>query len=205
MMAGQELGAELHDRVIGSMSALILDMELFKREQYNRRSVQTSITSFQESMVATLGELRDVVSRLQGGSPAGFSEGLMEAVRRGPLADLHRQTGAATKILISPQFPRRLDTFIEIQLYRVIEQALNNAAVHSGAQNVTVSFRVAEKCLVVQVIDDGRGYSWSTRCAGQGITGMEHRAQLMGGVLEFDHRVGGGTVVRVRVPKKVQS
>jgi two-component system sensor histidine kinase UhpB len=200
--ADAELAADLHDRVIGNVSALILEMEQFKREQFNRASVQTSVTHFQETMRATLGELRAVVNRMQGGPPAGFEAGLVEAIRTGPLAELQRRTGAATNIVASPRFPRRLETFTQIQLYRIIEQALHNAGQHSGAANVTVSFRVDGGCLVVMIADDGCGYNWSTRFTGQGLTGMQQRALLIGGRLEIDNRSGGGTVVRVRTPHR---
>jgi two-component system sensor histidine kinase UhpB len=195
-----ELAAELHDRVIGSVSALILEMEQFKREQFNRASVQSSVTGFQDSMREALGELREVVNRMQGGPPAGFADGLVEAIRTGPLADLQRKTGAATNIVASSRFPRVLEASTQIQLYRITEQALHNAAQHSGAANVTVSFRVDGGYVVVQVADDGCGYNWATRFSGQGLTGMQQRALLIGGRLEIDNRPGGGTVVRVRAP-----
>lgn len=200
--AGEEIGAELHDRVIGGLSALILEMEQFKREKHDSASVQSSVTYFQDSMRVALGELREVVSRLQGGPPTEFNEGLVEAIRRGPLAELHRKTGATTKITASPRFPRRLDAFTQSQLYRIMEQALRNAAQHSDANNVTISFRVGGGCLLVQVADDGFGHNWTTRFSGQGTTGMLQRAQLLGGNLEINDRVGGGTVVRVRVPMR---
>jgi signal transduction histidine kinase len=198
--AEPELGAELHDRVIGNLSALILDMERFKRDQYNRASVRTAVDTFQDSMRQTLGELRDIVSSLQGGAANRLEGGLVEAVRKGPLAELHRQTGAATNILASPQFPRRLDAFIETQLYRIVAQAIRNAAQHSGAERVTVAFRAGSGCYVIEVIDDGCGYDWAERYNGQGTMGMRQRAELIGAELEFNTDSGGrGTIVRIRV------
>jgi signal transduction histidine kinase len=198
--SGGDLGAELHDRVIGRMSALILEIEQVKREPYDHSSVVRSLTYFQHAMRETLGELRDVVSHVQGGPPTGLNEGLVKAVCTGPLAELHRKTGATTKITASPRFPLRLGTFIEIQLYRITEQALRNAAQHSGAHNVAVAFRVVGGCLVVQVADDGLGHDWAQESGGQGTIGMRQRVELIGGDLQIDDRVGGGTVVRVRVP-----
>ena len=196
-----ELGAELHDRVIGNLSALILDMERFKRDQYNRTSVRTAVDSFQESMRLTLGELRDIVNTLQGGQAYGFDEGLVEAVRVGPLAELQRQTGAAINITASPQFPRRLDAFLEVQLFRIIAQAIRNAAQHSGAQLVAVSFWVVAGWYQIEVADDGCGFNWEERFHGQGTTGMQQRAQLIGAELEITS-AGGGTVVHIRVPTR---
>ena len=200
-----ELGAELHDRVISGISALILEMEHFKREQYNRASVQTAVTHFQASMRVALAELREVVNGLQGGPAAGLDRGLVEALRTGPLAELRLKTGAATKITASPRWPRNLDSFLQAQLYRIAEQALRNAGQHSGASSVSVSLRTAAGCLVLEVSDDGRGLGWEAPVPGQGLTGMQQRSLLIGGELEFHSRPGGGTVVQLRVPMGARS
>lgn len=194
-----ELGAELHDRVIAGLTALILEMEQFKREQYNRSSVQTAVAGFQQTMRSALTELREVVNGLQG-APSQLESGLVEMLRTGPLADLRARTGAATRLIASSSWPRVLTQFTALQIYRIVEQALRNIADHSEARSVKVSLRVEERDLLIEIEDDGVGLPWATKVVGQGVTGMRQRALLLGGTAELDTRPGGGTVVRVLVP-----
>src|ERR671937_1097065 len=73
------MGAELHDRVISGLTALLLEMEQFKREQYNRSSVQSAVTAFQDSMRTTLAALRKFVPKFMG-APHKLDGGPAEAV-----------------------------------------------------------------------------------------------------------------------------
>ena len=193
------MGAELHDRVISGLTALLVEMEQFKREQYNRSGVQSSVTGFQDSMRTTMAALREVVHELQG-SPPELERGLVEGITHGPLAEVKARTGANTKMLVSPRWPKDLGWAMTMQLYRVIEQALQNVSDHSGARNVTVGFEHTGNRLIVEVSDDGVGLPLATSVQGQGMRSMNQRALVLGGSLEVRNRRRGGVVVQCAVP-----
>ncbi len=195
-----DLAAELHDRVIADLTSLILEMEQFKREQYNREGVRQAVAAFQSSTRSALSQLRDVVHGIQG-APADLECGFVEAVRSGSLVELGERTGACARIVSSPRWPARLDSLTAIQLYRIIEQALRNVADHSGARNVSVVLQVSGDNLVVEVADDGIGFPSLHRMNGQGMTGMEQRALILGGALEIANKAPQGSIVRVTVPR----
>ena len=193
------MGAELHDRVISGLTALLLEMEQFKREQYNRSSVQSAVTAFQDSMRTTLAALREIVHELMGG-PHELDRGLVEAVETGPLAELRARTGATTRVIVSPRWPHDLSPMMSMQLYRIIEQALRNVADHAGARNVGVEFGVTDHRLAVEVSDDGVGLPPGPRVDGQGTRGMRQRALLVGGSVEIRSRRPAGVLVACAVP-----
>jgi two-component system sensor histidine kinase UhpB len=193
------LAAELHDGVIANLTSLILEMEQFKREQYNRVGVQQAVSSFQSSTRSALAQLRDIVHGVQIG-PSDLDGGLVEALRSGPLLELRQRQGVSTRIVMSPSWPRNLDVFTALHLYRIVEQALRNVAEHSQARHVQVALRTSVRNLLVEVIDDGIGFRWSNRVNGQGVAGMEQRALLLGGTLEVADRPRRGAAVRVTVP-----
>ena len=86
---------------------------------------------------------------------------------------------------------------------RIIQEALNNARRHSGAQNVLVSLRTEGDELVAQVEDDGRGFDTDATRAGIGQRSIRERAATFGGKLEVESEPGKGTTVRVRAPLNV--
>ena len=89
----------------------------------------------------------------------------------------------------------------EIAIYRIIQEALNNVAQHSGAERVEIDL-AAERGGGVQlrVADDGRGFDASHSNGGLGLGGMAERARLVGGRLEIDSSPGSGTALSLEVP-----
>ncbi len=104
------------------------------------------------------------------------------------------------RLRVSVYWPRVLDDFVATQLYRIIEQAVRNAADHSNATRLTVRLDVLADHLMVAVLDDGTGFASSRVVQGQGLMGMEHRALLIGGTLQISDRLPKGAAVRVSVP-----
>jgi signal transduction histidine kinase len=87
-------------------------------------------------------------------------------------------------------------------LYRVTQEALNNAAKHAHATTVTVSLARARDVLHLSIADDGRGFDLAgmrARGAGLGLTSMDERVRLLGGQVVIETRPGGGTRVLVEL------
>jgi signal transduction histidine kinase len=92
-----------------------------------------------------------------------------------------------------------VDSTIAIHVYRVLQEALNNAARHSGARAARVMLRFEPGAVGLEVADEGRGIEPGGR-RGLGLVAMRERAELVGGAIEFGEPPGGGTVVRLRIP-----
>lgn len=91
---------------------------------------------------------------------------------------------------------------LEICVYRVAQEALQNAVKHSGADKVLVTLRSEGDRVVLSVLDEGRGFdpSGGRRPASYGIGGMAERAALVGGTLEVVSTPGRGTEVKMSLP-----
>lgn len=87
-----------------------------------------------------------------------------------------------------------------IQLYRIAQEALTNAARHAQARRITVRLCGEEGKATLEVADDGRGFAPAPDHAGLGVLGMRQRAESLGGEFSIGAGVGGGTCVRARVP-----
>jgi len=86
-----------------------------------------------------------------------------------------------------------------ICIYRLVQEALNNAARHSSAKNATVNVEQTADKILVTVFDDGRGFD-PHRTRGLGILGMEERVRRLGGSLNIDSKPGAGTTLRAEFP-----
>jgi two-component system sensor histidine kinase UhpB len=88
---------------------------------------------------------------------------------------------------------------VQLVVYRVAQEALANAARHSGAGRVDVVLRQRGEGVELEVSDDGRGFAFEASERGLGIAGMRERALLVGAELTIESRPEQGTTVRLRV------
>jgi signal transduction histidine kinase len=88
---------------------------------------------------------------------------------------------------------------IKVCLYRLVQEALTNAARHSGTKHAKVSIVQNEGTIRVQITDDGIGFS-PERLRGMGILGMEERVKRLGGSLTIESAPGKGTTVLAELP-----
>jgi signal transduction histidine kinase len=95
--------------------------------------------------------------------------------------------------------PRDLDRGITIHIYRVLQEALNNIARHSGSTHAAVRLRYLPETVVLEVEDDGVGFG-SSQGRGMGLVSMRERADLVNGRLDLETRGSGGALVRLTVP-----
>jgi signal transduction histidine kinase len=102
---------------------------------------------------------------------------------------------------------RRLPPRIEVTLFRVIQEAMNNISRHSGAKNVSIELAFRRSAIRVRIRDDGRGFdvneaiSSRERPRGLGLLGMKERVSIVDGTINIKSRpAGGGTEVYIEIP-----
>jgi len=196
------LARELHDRVAQTLTTMLIELENFKVEQTGRQSALRQLGEIQESTRDVLTNLRRVLYDLRG--ETGIEEGFAEAVRA-LLARFQERTGVVANLLVSPSWPSQLRSQAALNIYRIIEEALTNVRLHSGARLVEVVLGTRlDSHVAVEVKDNGRGAESGAgdRAPGMGVLGMQERAMILGGRLEVLSIAGGGTTVRVILPKE---
>jgi len=88
-------------------------------------------------------------------------------------------------------------------LLQIVREAVENARFHARATRIDVSLVICGRRAEVVVGDDGQGFGPRSGQAGMGLLGMHERATLLGGRLVVRDRPGGGTRVKVSVPREV--
>src|SRR5262249_8801393 len=133
--------------------------------------------------------------------PVMLDEAGLESTIDWYLATLEKQTGTNISYEKSGEsFP--LSGGAGIHVYRVLQEALNHVARHSGARAAWVRLRFTACELELEVEDHGKGFFPNGAKSGIGLVAMRERAELLGGTLEFRQPAAGGTLVRLRVPRE---
>ena len=96
---------------------------------------------------------------------------------------------------------KRLAPEAETNIYRIVQEALNNVAKHARAQSVDISLESRDGSVLMIIEDSGSGFSPGKQfLKGKRAKGMGERAALIGGTLEIESAKGKGTTVYVRIP-----
>ncbi len=90
---------------------------------------------------------------------------------------------------------------VALALYRIAQEAIDNARRHAGARRIAVALATAGAEIMIGVTDDGAGFDPAqVRAKGHGLAGLALRVRLLGGRLEIDSARGRGTRIEARVP-----
>jgi signal transduction histidine kinase len=194
------LARELHDRVAQTLTGMLVDLENFKTEEVGWDDVLRQMNGIQDSTRQVLNSLRQLLYELRGEEKLG--DRFVDAV--GALASrFEARTSIATQLSVQPGWPESLTPPASVNLYRIIEEALANVRMHSGAHTVRIVLEPASEWeLSLVVTDDGRGLEvHDSRPSGMGTVGMKERALFLGGKLRIESQEGDGTTVRATFPR----
>jgi GAF domain-containing protein/ligand-binding sensor domain-containing protein len=194
----QRLARELHDSVTQALYGATLYAEAAARQLATGQVELASehLHELRDTAQEALREMRLLIFELR---PSILeSEGLVNALRARLEAVEER---AGLKVEFHVEGEPILPTPIEEGLYRIAQEALNNALKHACARSVSVSLEQKEEMVVLEIVDDGCGFDPEAAIpgGGLGLDGMIERAAKMGGELVLESTVGAGTRVRMEV------
>jgi signal transduction histidine kinase len=193
---------ELHDRVAQTLTGMLIDLENFKTEQVDWTDVLRQLDTIQDSTRLVLNNLRQLLHDLRGEEAIGdsFVHSVGALVSR-----FEEKTRISAQLTVLPGWPELITQPASVNLYRIIEEALANVKMHSGAHEVRIVLQ-PDSDLEVSVLigDDGRGLDTDgSRRLGLGTVGMKERALLLGGQIRIESQDGEGTTVRAVFPKEL--
>ncbi|WP_433078286.1 sensor histidine kinase [Dactylosporangium sp. CA-052675] len=198
LAAPARLARDLHDSVVQTLYGISLGAGTAAELLYgNPAHAEASLAWIKETATAGLTDLRGIILRLR---PETLGGAGLAAALRSAFDTLHATPGRAGWGLqldadppVSPQ--------VEEALYRIALEALGNAARHAEASQVTVRLAGDDSRVVLEVSDDGVGFTPSASFPGRlGLHSMRERALLLGGTLDIISAPGSGTVIRAALP-----
>jgi len=202
-LEGQEeerkrLSRELHDGVGQMLSAMNLLLESLMPSS---KPMQMRLHDAKDLMKSIIKEVRRVSFNLTPSSLDDF--GLIPAINKF-CHEINSVTKSDVKFINETSFINRLDSSVETNLYRIIQEAVNNALKYAKAQNIEVIFSHDINSLKISIRDDGNGFdqgrlesSGHFEKAGHGVFNMKERAAYIGGILKLDSKLGKGTNILI--------
>ena len=200
MKERNRLARDLHDSVTQALYGVTLYSEAASRQlaSGDLDLVADHLVEIRATAQESLREMRLLIFELR--LPALRSEGLAAALQA-RLDSVESRVGLDTTFRVDGD--AKLPPDVEEGLYRIAQEALNNALKHAHASSVSVVLHHNDRVVSLSIQDDGIGFDPSEARAqgGFGLTGMEERVTRLGGELTISSSPGEGTCIEVEVSK----
>jgi signal transduction histidine kinase len=202
----ERLAHELHDGLAQTLGYVNTQTLAIKKllASGERAKAQAEVAEMETTARQVYSDVREAILGLRTGT-GGLLESVREHVDR-----FGRMTGIDVRIDVDEVIESlSLPASAEIQLVRIVQEALGNVRKHAGAQSARVAIGERDGELRVEVHDDGRGFEIERRHRTGwphfGLQTMRERAEAIGGSLQLSSVPGEGTTVVVRVPVQRQT
>ncbi len=197
----KRIARELHDELGQALAAFMVGLRHL--EAVCSPEMRPRLNDLRSSIAATLERARRLAFDLR---PSVLDDlGLVPALRR-YIQDFQERFGIQVDLEVVGLDNTRLRPEVETTVYRIVQEALTNAAKYARCRHISVLLQAREHDLSVIVEDDGCGFDVENvlrQKVGRtslGLYGMMERAHLIGGHLDIESRPGQGTTIYLRVP-----
>jgi len=198
----RHISRELHDEFGQVLTAIGSLLKRTGKHVPAESPLHEDLREVQEIAQTTLNNIRSLSQALH---PVLLEEEGLESTLDWYIPTVERQTGLVLHYDKSGErFP--IEIGAGVQVYRVLQEALNNVSRHSGAKEAWVRLQFTSEQLQLDVEDHGKGMSPGSGQPGIGLVAMRERAELLGGTVHVANRAaagsnGTGTVVKLRIPR----
>jgi len=199
----RQLSRELHDRVGQNLTALKINLDILQTAlaSHGNDEVRGRVDDSAALLESTMDAIENVMSELR---PPMLDDYGLAAALDWHARNFSKRTGIAVVVRASEPAVRPAPQ-VEIALFRIAQEALNNVAKHAGARRVEIALEHANGECVMSVEDDGIGLGGVEHTSdkakpGLGMITMRERAQAVGGRFEVRGPPRRGTQLTVRVP-----
>lgn len=197
----QRLSRQMHDGPAQALSNFILQTEIAMRLfDVDAAQAKDELNNLKSSAMGTFQKVRNFIFELR---PMMLDDlGLVPTVRR--YADAFKeQTSLDVSVTVTGN-ERRLEPYLEVMMFRALQELLGNTARHSQATQVKVMLDMGEDRVRVSVDDNGRGFDPEVVQQGNslGLKLIRERAEMLGGNFEVDSAIGRGTRITFAVPAR---
>jgi signal transduction histidine kinase len=192
----RHISRELHDEFGQILTAVGTMLSRMRNRTPQASSIHEELQEICEITQATLNNVRSLSQALH---PVILEEGGLESALDWYLPNIERQTGIRICYEKTGSAPS-LENSAAIHVYRILQEALNNAIRHARASEIWIRLQYSCGSLVLEVEDHGTGFIESSDRPGIGLAGMHERAEILGGQLYFFPATPAGTLVRLTVP-----
>lgn len=198
----RRIAAELHDS-LGQSLVLIKNWALLGlRAAGERDPARANLDEISTTASAAIKEVREIAYNL---GPYQLDRlGLARTIE-----EMVEKVGHSSPIRFTVEIDQLGGIFsrqAEVNIFRIVQEAINNIVKHSGAANASLAIRSDAARVTLTVSDDGRGFAiaaeGSNGARGFGLLGLSERVKMLGGELSIHSEPGGGTILNVTLPRE---
>ncbi|PWH11810.1 MAG: hypothetical protein DDG60_16270 [Anaerolineae bacterium] len=197
----QRLSRQMHDGPAQALSNFILQTEIAMRlMDVDAAQAREELNSLKAAAMSTFQKVRNFIFELR---PMMLDDlGLVPTIKR--YADTFKeQTSMDVAVTVTGQ-ERRLESYIEVMIFRALQELLGNASRHSQASMVKIMIDMSDTLVKVTVDDNGKGFNAQVLEQGNslGLNLIRDRVEMLGGSFELDSVIGKGTRVTFTIPAR---
>ncbi|HNT24830.1 MAG TPA: ATP-binding protein [Anaerolineales bacterium] len=195
----QRLARQMHDGPAQALSNFILQAEIAMRFfDIDQAKAKEELLSVKTSATSTFQKVRDFIFELR---PMMLDDlGLAPTLSR--YVEAFKEQSGMDVRLASTGMEQRLEAYLEVMIFRAIQELLGNAARHSQAAQVKLQIDASENEVRVSVEDNGRGFDVDTMGdkGGMGLKVIKDRVEMLGGKMDIHSVIGQGTHIIFVIP-----
>lgn len=197
----KRIAGELHDGIGGNLASI--KMQLLKLTNNDNKQLKTIVKNVNNTYL----EVRKISHNL---CPIELSRGSFSSLIHDYIETFNKSGNLNIALNIFPDEKLNLiRDEIKIEIYRVIQESLNNITKHANANQVDIQLIISDSNLNLMVEDDGVGFNPSTTLSsGLGLKNIKSRIKYLNGKIDIDSAPGRGTIVNIDIPclaKKLNS
>jgi signal transduction histidine kinase len=197
----------LHDHAGQLLTALRIDLELIK-DELSKSPLREKVELSEKKVIELFDFIRNISQDLRPSSLNKF--GLIASIRK-LIEDMKINSGINIKFF-SKGITERLQPEMELALYRIIQESLNNVIKHADADEVFINLTLRDETVKLTVEDNGIGFDYQeiksdldSKKGPLGLNIMKERAIQIGGELWIETEKGKGTMLVVHIPLRGES
>ena len=198
--AKQSLVREMHDGPASSLSNFILQAEICQRFfDVNPDRARTELNALKSAAASTFSDVKDFIFDLR---PMMLDDlGVVPTLRR-YVESFQEKNGVTVPITVTG-VERRLESHIEVTIFRGVQELLNNALSHAQATQIQVLLDLNQDQTLAVVEDNGSGFNVEEALNGNrtiGLTSLRERIEMLSGTLNIQSSLGQGARIEFTIP-----
>ena len=195
----KRIASEIHDGLGQNMITIISGIRKCLKSLPNGGKVKDTLSRISLISQQSIDEIREIISNLH-------PHQLDQLGLKGAIESIINQATQSSEIkfyLDIQDIEDLLPKDVEIHLYRILQEALNNIIKHSGATKSNIFIGKTENFMNINIIDNGKGFVFNTHelnNTGIGLPGISERVKILDGNFKIDSLPGIGTILKIKVP-----
>ncbi|MEZ4791985.1 MAG: sensor histidine kinase [Gelidibacter sp.] len=194
------ISRDLHDNIGAQLTFIISSLDNLKYGFQLPEKLNSKLKSISEFTTTTIYELRDTIWAMN------KNEITLEDLQTRISNFIDKANTASDTIVFGFDVDTSLSNDVKftsvegMNIYRIIQEAINNALKYAEAKTITVQFKKENEMLKVSIKDDGKGFDKKNVKLGNGLNNMKKRASEINALFDIDSKIGVGTTVSIQRP-----